>query len=103
MTTNIGRIVASPVAHHNRSLTVQGVVRVTYTAPFPHFILEDETGSLMVKTDKDLPGVGAHIEMEGTFDAIPMELFTEGTRSHIVHQTACSIKSCDFAEMPIAA
>src|SRR5216684_3126813 len=47
MNTTIANLNASPVVHHNKTRTVNGVVRATYKAPFPYFLLEDPTGILV--------------------------------------------------------
>jgi hypothetical protein len=109
MTNTIAKINASPVIHHNKSLNVQGVVRAAFDAPFPHFLLEDKTGTLLCKSMNGLPGIGAHIEVAGEFFvgkpencSIQMTLLNEQTRSYIGHSVACGMNGCEFATKPHA-
>lgn len=53
--------------HHNTEITVAGVVRVTYPKPFPYFLLEDESGTLICRPKGSLPCRGARVEITGTF------------------------------------
>jgi|GEM_PF-1728542 len=108
MNTLIATINASPVVYHGKSLTVQGVVRTICEAPFPHFTLEDKTGTLICQSMTELPGVGAHVQISGKFFVgIPenctfqIPLLKEQTRSHLLHQRPCRQIGCDFEkEMP---
>ena len=53
--------------HQNKSITVAGVVRATYTSPFPYFLLEDESGTLICRPNGPLPCSKAHLKITGHF------------------------------------
>lgn len=110
MLTQIQNIVASPVVHHDKSVTVQGVVRTICKAPFPHFTLEDRTGTLICESPAgmDLPGIGAHVQIDGRFFvgipencSVQIPLLKERTRGYLMHQRPCGQVGCEFEkEMP---
>jgi hypothetical protein len=78
--------------------------------PFPHFTLEDTTGTLICESMTELPGVGAHIEITGQFFvgipencSIQIPLLKERTRCYLLHQRPCGRIGCEFeTEMPDA-
>jgi hypothetical protein len=108
MKMTIAEILARPVVVIGRQLTVQGVVRTVCQQPFPHFTLEDRTGTLICKSTMELPGVGAHIEINGEFFVgipekctVQMPLLEELTRCYPMHQRPCGQTGCEFeTEMP---
>lgn len=103
MLTQIKNIIASPVLYHDKSMTVQGVVRTIRETPFAHFTLEDRTGTLICQSMGELPGIGAHVQIDGRFFVgIPencsfqIPLLKERTRSHLLHQRPCGQVACEF-------
>lgn len=103
MVTHIIKIISSPVVHHDKSLTVQGVVRTTCQAPFPHFTVEDTTGTIICQSMGELPGIGAHVQIDGRFFvgipencSMQIPLLKERTRSHLLHQRPCGQVGCEF-------
>jgi len=111
MITPISEINSQPTVFHNRRLTIEGVCRTTCEKPFPHFTVEDKTGTIICETMNGLPGVGAHIEVRGNFivDVPANCTFTiprlnETDRDYIGHNEACGYIGCQFADtMPVAA
>ena len=111
MITAISKIISSPVVFHNRSVTVQGVCRTTHSTPFPHFLLQDETGVLIcTPLNGELPKPGQHFEVEGTFSVdtpansqIEVPRLEESTRTYLFHHEQCSIVGCEFYDTAIAA
>lgn len=103
MITAISKINGSPVVFHNHSVTVQGVCRNVYSAPFPHFLLEDQSGVLIcTPSNGELPQPGQHIQVEGTFSIdtpanspIDIPRLEESTRTHLFHHENCSAVGCD--------
>ncbi len=108
MRTQIKEIISSPLVYHDRSLTVQGVVRTTCEKPFPHFTVEDNTGTIICQSMGELPGIGAHVQIDGRFFvgipencSIQIPLLKERTRNHLLHQRPCGQIGCEFEkEMP---
>lgn len=110
MNATIANLNACPVVHHNHARTVTGVVRAAYNAPFPHFLLEDSTGTLICQSVNELPVIGAHIQVDGEFFvgipegcSVQMTLLKEQTRTFIGHHARSSIVGCESAEQPLAA
>ena len=110
MNTTIANLNASPVVHHNKARTVNGVVRAIYQSPFAHFLLEDPTGNLVCQSMNGLPGVGAHIEVNGEFFvgipagcSVQIAILKEQNRTFIGHHEQCSIVGCESAAQPLAA
>lgn len=91
--------------HHNTEITVAGVVRVTYPKPFPYFLLEDESGTLICRPNGNLPLPGAHVEITGHFVlktpencTVEIAALKETKRAYIVHPTdTCNLANCEFA------
>ena len=89
----------------NRSSTINGVVRANYNQPFPHFTLEDESGTIICKPKHSLPKPGSHIEITGTLHTItpenctlPITYFGEEDRSDVPHpNSTCELTICEFA------
>jgi len=108
MTRQIKEVIASPILFHQKSLTLQGVVRTICANPFPHFTLEDRTGTIICQSMTDLPKVGSHMQINGTFAVevpesctVQMPLLHEQTRCHLLHQRPCGQVGCDYEkEMP---
>jgi len=110
MNTTIANLNARPVVHHSKTRTVNGVVRAPYKAPFPYFLLEDPTGTLICQSVNGLPSVGAHIEVNGEFFvgipedcSVQMAILREQNRTPIGHHEQCSIVGCESATQPLAA
>jgi hypothetical protein len=100
----------NPILHESTQITIAGAVRVTYLNPFPHFIIEDDSGTLMCRPNASLPLTGAHIEITGSFAfttpencTIQLPILTEINRAYISHQTYnCNLPGCEFATLPDA-
>jgi len=110
MNQQISEIIARPVVFHGRSITVEGVCRTTCATPFPHFTIEDKTGTIICESRNGLPGIGAHIEITGTFLAnIPegcafeVPRLNENRRQYIGHHQDCTYVGCEFKAVTIAA
>jgi hypothetical protein len=97
-------------SQHNTQITVVGVVRVTYPKPFPYFLLEDESGTLICRPSGNLPCPGAHLQITGLFVLETPENCTveiaglkERNRTHVAHPTdTCNLPGCDFATQAAA-
>jgi hypothetical protein len=97
--------------HHNTEIAVAGVVRATYTKPFPYFLIENASGTLMCQPNGSLPWPGAHIEVSGQFVVetpnnctVQLALLREKDRAYIFHPTySCDLASCEFATLSDAA
>lgn len=65
--TKIGRITASPSAYDGRAVTVRGEVtgRVNL-AVVKFFRLRDDTGEIVVVTERALPAEGEKVRVKGT-------------------------------------
>jgi hypothetical protein len=110
MNTTIANLNASPLVHHNKARTVNGVVRAIYQSPFAHFLLEDPTGILVCQSMNGLPGIGAHIEVNGEFFvgipegcSVQIAILKEQNRTFFGHHEQCSIVGCESATQPLAA
>lgn len=40
--------------HQNKRITVTGVVRATYASPFSHFLLQDESATLIIRPKRSI-------------------------------------------------
>jgi hypothetical protein len=83
----------NPTLHENTEITIAGAVRVTYSNPFPHFVIEDDSGTLLCRPKGSLPWPGAHIEITGSFASttpenctIQLPILTEINRAYIGHK-----------------
>ena len=111
MITAIGQIISRPVVFHNRELTIEGVCRTSCERPFPHFTVEDKTGTIICKSMNGMPAIGAHIEVTGEFTvdvptncSISVPRLNETQRSSVGNHQNCSFVGCEFErKMPIAA
>jgi len=100
----------NPTLHENTEITIAGAVRVTYSNPFPYFVIEDDSGTLICRPKGSLPWPGAHIEITGSFASttpenctIQFPILTENNRAYIGHQTYdCNLPGCEFATLPDA-
>lgn len=108
--TPIDQIINRPVVFHNRQLTISGVCRTTCERPFPHFTIEDKTGTIICETTIEMPDIGAHIEVTGKFtvDLAPNCTFSvprlnETRRAYIGHHEACGYVGCEFENTAVAA
>lgn len=94
-----------PRRHQSREVTVEGSVRATYNEPFPHFLLEDESGCLICRPKDNLPNIAGHILITGNFAietpencSVELPILTETNRSWVVHPTNnCQLSTCEFA------
>jgi hypothetical protein len=105
MRCNIADIIARPVAFNNRSLTIEGVCRTACENPFPHFTVEDKTGTIICKSSNGLPGIGAHIEVTGHFVidvpincTVAVPRLNEARREYIGNHEKCSLVGCEFED-----
>ena len=95
---------------HNTEITVSGAVRATYANPFPHFLLEDNSGTLICRPTGNLPGLGGHLEITGRFVletpekcTVEIAVLKETTRAWVVHQSnSCDLQGCEFANQVAA-
>ena len=100
----------NPTSHENTDITIAGAVRGTYSNPFPYFVIEDDSGTLVCRPNANLPLPGAHIEITGSFAfttpencTIQLPILTEINRAYIDHQTYnCNLPGCEFATLPDA-
>lgn len=91
--------------HQNKSIIVAGVVRATYPTPFPYFLIEDESGTLICRPNGPLPSVRDHLKITGHFVletpescTVELAMLKETDRAYIVHPTGtCDRPSCAFA------
>lgn len=106
----ISELNTNPTKHNNRRVTVAGTVRATYNQPFPHFLLEDETGTIICRAQQTLPTPTSHLQISGTFltkNADPSGLgiphLTEQKRYYLTHRKAhCTPPSSQFPTAPPA-
>lgn len=79
--TSIGKILADPRAYAGKTVTLSGEVTQIFSLIFiKYFRLRDETGEIVIVTDKPLPKVGAKIRVKGTVQ----EAFSIGDQQLIV-------------------
>lgn len=91
--------------HNNKRIIVSGVVRATYTAPFPYFLIEDESGTLICTPKGSLPSLREHLKITGHFVlktpancTVELAMLTETVREYILHPTeTCDLAACQFA------
>jgi len=109
MITHISEIIADPVSFQNCQLTVEGVCRTACSKPFPHFTVEDKTGTLICATDDLLPGIGEHIEVAGDFivdvpAACSFEIprLIETSRQVTAPHSNCDFVGCQFEVLKAA-
>jgi hypothetical protein len=96
--------------HQNTRITIAGVVRATYSKPFPYFVIEDDSGTLICRPHANPPLPGAHVEITGWFTlatpdncTIQLAILNEHHRAYIAHQTyACDLTACEFGTLPDA-
>ncbi len=96
--------------YQNKSIMVAGVVRATYTTPFPYFLIEDESGTLICRPKGPLPSVREHLTITGHFlletpanCTVELAMLKETDRASILHpKDACDLAACAFAR-PVAA
>ena len=79
--TPIGKILADPRAYAGKTVTVSGEVTQIFSLVFiKYFRMRDETGEIVIVTDKPLPKVGTKIRVKGTVE----EAFSIGDQQLIV-------------------
>lgn len=103
MTTSIEQVILRPAAFTDRQITIEGVCRTTCENPFPHFTVEDKTGTIICQSMNGLPGIGAHIEVTGNFVvdvpaacSFSVPRLEETHRAYIGHHEECSFVGCEF-------
>ena len=101
----ISELLRHPNSNDKTLTTVTGVVRANYNQPFPHFTIEDESGTLICKPKHCLPEPGMHIELTGTLTTltpanctIQITFLTEEHRADVPHANkTCDLPGCHFA------
>ena len=91
--------------YHQQSITVAGAVRATYAKPFPYFLIEDESGTLVCRPNGPLPSVREHLKITGEFVlatpencTVELAMLNEIDREYILHPTDnCHLAGCGFA------
>ena len=91
--------------HQDKSITVAGAVRATYAKPFPYFLIEDESGTLICRPKGPLPSVKDHLKITGEFVlatpehcTVELAMLNETDREYILHPTDnCHLAGCGFA------
>ena len=79
--TPIGKILADPRAYAGKTVTVSGEVTQMFSLVFiKYFRVRDETGEIVIVTDKPLPKLGTKIKVKGTVQ----EAFSIGDQQLIV-------------------
>ena len=79
--TPIGKILADPRSYAGKTVRVSGEVTQIFSLFFiKYFKLRDETGEIVIVTDKPLPKVGTKIKVKGTVQ----EAFSIGDQQLIV-------------------
>jgi hypothetical protein len=92
--------------HDKKQIIVAGVVRATYTTPFPYFLIEDESGTLICRPNGPLPSLRKHLKITGHFVlhtpekcTVELAILDETDRADILHPTGtCDLASCEFAK-----
>jgi hypothetical protein len=111
--TQIMRIVElnrSQKDHENKSITVTGVVRATYASPFPYFLIEDDSGTLICRPKGPLPSIKQHLKITGPFVletpancTVELAMLAETDREFIAHPTdTCDLAGCAYARQAAA-
>ena len=91
--------------YHHKSITVAGAVRATYNKPFPYFLIEDESGTLVCRPNGPLPAVNEHLTITGDFVlatpqkcTVELAMLNETEREYVLHPTDnCHLAGCEFA------
>lgn len=91
--------------HQDKSISVGGAVRATYAKPFPYFLIEDESGTLICRPNGPLPSVKDHLKITGEFVlatpedcTVELAMLNETDREYILHPTDnCHLAGCGFA------
>ena len=91
--------------YQHKSITVAGAVRATYAKPFPYFLIEDESGTLLCRPNGRLPSVKEHLSITGEFVlttpdncTVELAMLNEKDREFILHPTdKCDLAGCGFA------
>lgn len=98
-------------AHHqDKEITVAGAVRAAYTSPFPYFLIEDDSGTLICRPNGNLPWTGGHVEITGRFVletpencTVELAILRETNRAYVGHPTdSCNLSGCEFAAQAAA-
>ena len=96
--------------HQNKRITVTGVVRATYASPFSHFLLQDESATLIIRPKGPLPSIKQHLKITGSFVletpvncTVELALLAEADREFIAHPTdTCDLAGCAFSRQAAA-
>jgi hypothetical protein len=91
--------------HENKTITLTGVVRATYASPFPYFLIEDDSGTLLCRPKGPLPSLKQHLKITGTFVletpsncTVELAMLAETDREFVAHPTdTCDLAGCAFA------
>jgi len=91
--------------YEHKSITLVGVVRAIYAKPFPYFLIEDESGTLICRPKGPLPSVREHLKITGDFVlatpkncTVELAMLNETDRENILHSTDdCHLAACEFA------
>ena len=101
----ISELLQQPNSDDN-TFTITGVVRAIYNHPFPHFTIEDRSGTIISKPKDSLPKPGIHITLTGIIRTITPEnctlaipFFCETHRTDVPHpNNTCDLTVCEFAD-----
>jgi len=94
----------------NNIITVTGVVRATYASPFSHFLIEDDSGTLICRPKGPLPSIKQHLTITGPFVletpancTVKLAMLAETNRQFFAHQTdTCDLAGCAYARQAAA-
>ncbi len=79
--TPIGKILADPRTYAGKTVTVSGeVAQIFSLVVIKYFRVRDETGEIVIVTDRPLPKVGTKVKVKGTVQ----EAFSIGDQQLIV-------------------
>ncbi len=96
--------------HQNKRITVAGIVRATYASPFSHFLLQDESATLIIRPKGPLPSIKQHLKITGRFVlktpancTVELAMVEEADREFFAHPTdTCDLAGCAFARQAAA-
>lgn len=106
----ISELLRHPTSDDNTHTTVTGVVRANYNDPFPHFTIQDQSGTIICQPKNTLPKAGIHIKITGILRTITPEnctmeitLFSETHRTKVPHPNGtCELSVCESARSLVA-
>jgi hypothetical protein len=96
--------------HQNKSITVAGLVRATYTTPFLYFLIEDDSATLICRPKGSLPSIKQHLKITGHFVletpencTVELAMLAETDREFVAHPTdTCDLAGCAYARQAAA-